>query len=92
MLEAGVTAAVALIAGAATLTNRLHGRVNSVHDRISNLDNRIDQIEISIAQNYVQRSELKDQMRSFEAHMIRLESKLDAFIANFAASKPKDNY
>ena len=83
MLEAGVTAAVALVAGAATLTNRLHGRVNSVHDRISKLDSRIDEIEIGLARNYVQRSELKDSLRSFEDYMIRIEGKLDTFIANY---------
>lgn len=83
MLEAGVTAAVALIAGAATLTNRLHGRIGSVHARITKLDSRIDDIEIGLARNYVQRSELKDSLRSFEDYMIRIEGKLDAFIANY---------
>jgi len=83
MVEAGVSALIAMAAGAAALTNRLHGRVNTVHDRISKLDNRIDKLEIGIAQNYVQRSELKESLKSFEDYMIRIEGKLDAFIANY---------
>ena len=43
-MEALVTAVIAIVAGGATLNNRLHSRINNVHDRISGLDRRIDAI------------------------------------------------
>ena len=50
-MEAIVAAVIAIVAGGATLNNRLHNRINNVHDRISGLDRRIDAIELSVAQD-----------------------------------------
>jgi len=48
-MEAIVAAVIAIVAGGATLNNRLHNRINNVHDRISGLDRRIDAIELGVA-------------------------------------------
>lgn len=73
MIEALIGAAVALITGAATLTNRLH-------NRISDVDKRIDGIELRIAERYVSREELSSSLKRFEDHMVRIENKLDAIV------------
>jgi len=73
MIEALIGAAVALITGAATLTNRLH-------TRISDVDKRIDGIELRIAERYVSREELSSSLKRFEDHMVRIENKLDAIV------------
>ena len=57
-MEAIVAAVIAIVAGGATLNNRLHNRINNVHDRISGLDRRIDAIELSVAQDYVSKADL----------------------------------
>ena len=36
-MEAIVAAVIAIVAGGATLNNRLHNRINNVHDRISGM-------------------------------------------------------
>ena len=73
MIEALIGAAVALITGAATLTNRLY-------TRISDVDKRIDGIELRIAERYVSREELSSSLKRFEDHMVRIENKLDAIV------------
>lgn len=77
MLEAAVTATLAAVAGIATLTNRLHTRINHSHDRISDVDRRVDAIELRIAEKYVSKADLASILRSMEEHMIRIENKLD---------------
>jgi hypothetical protein len=73
MIEAAVTAGIAVLAGMAAITNRLHGRISS-------LDNRVDRIELYVAQNYVTKEDYFQQMQKLEDHMIRIENKLDQFI------------
>ena len=70
MIEAGVTGAIAVIAACATVSNRLH-------NRIQEMDNRMDGVELRIAEQYVKRQELSTALKSFEDHMIRIESKID---------------
>jgi len=79
MIEAAVTAGIATLAAMAAVTNRLHGR-------ISNLDNRVDRVELYVAQNYISKAEHTQQMERLEDHMVRIESKLDAFIQRFPSS------
>ena len=50
MVEAVVSAAIALVAAMAALTNRVHSRINA-------LDNRVDRIELNAAQTYVNKTE-----------------------------------
>ena len=79
-MEAIVAAVIALVAGGATLNNRLHNRINNVHDRISGLDRRIDAIELSVAQDYVSKADLSTMVQRMEAHMVRIENKLDQIV------------
>jgi len=73
MIEAGVSALVALIAGGAAITNRLHSRINE-------LDRRVDSFELRVATNYVPQEQFNETMHRMEAHMIRIENKLDQMI------------
>ena len=76
-MESIVAAVIAIVAGGATLNNRLHNRINNVHDRISGLDRRIDAIELSVAQDYVSKADLSTMVQRMEDHMVRIENKLD---------------
>ena len=77
MTEALVTSVVAVVTAGAALNNRLHNRINSVHERISALDRRLDGIELTVATDYVKKSELAELLSRMEDHMVRIESKLD---------------
>ena len=80
MIEALVSLSIAAIAGGAALNNRLRNRINSVHERISALDRRIDGIELTVASDYVKKSELADMISRMEDHMVRIENKLDQIV------------
>ena len=80
MLEALVSLSIAAIAAGAALNNRLHQRINNVHDRISGLDRRIDAVELSVAQDYVSKTDLNSMMDRMEDHMVRIENKLDQIV------------
>ena len=77
MVEAAVTAALAAAAGVATLTNRLHTRINHLYDRLADHDRRVDGIELRIAEKYVSKADLAAIIKSMEDHMVRIENKLD---------------
>lgn len=80
MFEAIVSVCIGIIAGGAALNNRLHNRINSVHERISALDRRIDGIELTVASDYVKKAELSELLSRMEAHMVRIENKLDQIV------------
>ena len=86
-MEAIVAAVIAIVAGGATLNNRLHNRINNVHDRISGLDRRIDAIELSVAQDYVSKADLSTMVQRMEDHMVRIENKLDQIVLRNAEQK-----
>ena len=73
MIEAGVSALVALIAGGAAITNRLHSRINE-------LDRRVDSFELRVATQYVPQEQFGEALSKMEAHMIRIENKLDQML------------
>ena len=79
-MEAIVSVVIAVVAGGAAINNRLHNRINNVHDRISGLDRRIDGVELTVAQDYVSKTELKSMIDRMEDHMIRIEGKLDQIV------------
>ena len=79
-MEAIVAAVIAIVAGGATLNNRLHNRISNVHDRISGLDRRIDAIELGVAQDYVSKADLSTMVKRMEDHMVRIEGKLDQIV------------
>ena len=62
------------------MNNRLHQRINNVHDRISELDRRIDNVELSVAQEYVSKTDLQTMIDRMEDHMVRIENKLDQIV------------
>ena len=62
------------------MNNRLHQRINNVHDRISGLDRRIDGVELSVAQDYVSKTDLASMVDRMEDHMVRIENKLDQIV------------
>ncbi len=70
MLEAAVTLSIAALTGMSVLTQRLH-------TRISELDKRIDKVELRVAADYVTKAELSAIMERMEAHLIRIEEKMD---------------
>tara|TARA_R100000329_G_scaffold72165_1_gene62828 strand:- start:1232 stop:1489 length:258 start_codon:yes stop_codon:yes gene_type:complete len=76
-VEAAVTATLAAVAGMASITNRLHTRINHLYDRLSEMDRRVDGIELRIAEKYVSKADLAAIIKSMEDHMIRIENKLD---------------
>lgn len=71
---------IAAVAAGAALNNRLHQRINNVHDRITGLDRRIDDVELSVAQDYVSKSDLQTMIDRMEDHMVRIENKLDQIV------------
>ena len=73
MLDAVVTATIALLSGLGVITSRLHLR-------ITELDKRIDQVELKVATDYVQKADLNEIVERVETHMVRIENKLDRII------------
>ena len=74
MLEAIIPSVIAILSGAAVLTNKIYAR-------IMELDKRIDTVELSMAQAYVSKGDFKIVLDRVESHMIRIEDKLDALVA-----------
>ena len=75
MVEALVTAGIAALTGMSILTSRLH-------NRITDLDRRIDKVELRVASEYVTKVELSAIMERMEAHLIRIEEKMDKISFN----------
>ena len=73
MIEAAVPVLVAAATGLSVLFTRIHSRVSA-------LDHRIDQFELRVAQDYVSKTDLNEIVDRVEAHMIRIENKLDKII------------
>ena len=73
MIEAAVSAAVAIIAAGAALTNR-------VHARITEMDRRLDTFELRVVTNYVPKDEFTTAIQKIEDHMIRIETKIDKIV------------
>ena len=74
MLEVVVPLGVALSTGFSVIINRLHTRVFE-------LDRRIDNFELKVAENSVTKQEFAVALDKVEAHMVRIEGKLDDLIS-----------
>ena len=74
MIEALIPVAVAAATGFSVLIRGLYTRV---HD----LDNRIDTFELRVAENYVSRESFSNAIERVEAHMIRIENKIDKIVS-----------
>ena len=70
MLEALIPVGVALATGFGVLMSKLHMRVHE-------LDRRVDGVELRIAENYLSKAEFSTALERVEAHMVRIEDKLD---------------
>ena len=73
MVEAVVAGSVAVIAGGYSV-------VQALHRRVTNVDTRLDRIELSLARDYVPRSEFVASQAKLEEHMVRIEAKLDRML------------
>jgi hypothetical protein len=73
MIEAIVSASIAIIAAGAALTNRTNAR-------ITELDHRIDSFELRVATDYVPQQQFGAALQKMEDHMIRIENKLDQML------------
>ena len=74
MIEALIPVAVAAATGFSVLICGLYTRV---HD----LDSRVDAFELRVAESYVSKESFNITLERVEAHMIRIESKLDKLTA-----------
>jgi uncharacterized coiled-coil protein SlyX len=70
MVEAIIPVGVALATGFSVLITRVHNRVHE-------LDKRLDAVELRVATDYLSKSEFSVCMERVEAHMVRIENKLD---------------
>ena len=75
MIEAAISAGVALISGLVVLTNRLHSRIGEV-------SRRVDAVELRVAKEYLSKAEFSSALERVEGHMVRIEQKLDGILTN----------
>ena len=73
MIEAGVSAVIAIVAAGATLTTRVHNRIND-------MDKRLDTFELRVATSYVPKQDFETAVQKMEDHMIRIETKIDQIV------------
>ena len=73
MVEAWVTAAVAVVGGG-------YGIIQALHRRVTHVDTRLDRLELGLARDYVTRTEFYKEHTKLEEHMIRIEEKLDRML------------
>ncbi len=73
MIESLVSAAIAVVTGGFVLT----GKINK---SLRLLDRRVDEVELRMASEYATKQEFTKALDRFEAHMVRIEEKLDTFI------------
>ena len=73
MLEAVIPVLIAGATGFSVLITRLHSRV-------STLDSKVDALELRVASEYVSKQDLSEIVDRVEAHMTRIENKLDRII------------
>ena len=70
MLEVLIPVGVALSTGFSVL-------IKNLHSRIGELDSRLDTVELRMATDYLSKSEFSRALERVEAHMVRIENKLD---------------
>jgi len=70
MIEPFVPIFVAVGTGFAVLTSR-------IYSKIGHLDNRVDGVELRIVQDYVPKTDFNNALSRMEAHLVRMEDKLD---------------
>jgi len=73
MIEPFIPAVVAIATGVAVLFNKVNARVTQ-------LDHRVDKLELKLVESFTTKQEFSDAMIRMEAHLIRIEDKMDQFI------------
>ena len=73
MIEPFIPAVVAIATGVAVLFNK-------VNQRVTQLDHRVDKLELKLVESFTTKQEFSDAMIRMEAHLIRIEDKMDQFI------------
>ena len=73
MLEVLIPAGVAISTGLSIIFSKLYSRINE-------LDSRLDGVELRIASDYLSKAEFSTALERVEAHMIRIENKLDNLV------------
>lgn len=68
------------MAGAAAVIAGGYSVVQALHRRVTNVDTRLDRVELSLARDYVPRSEFVASQAKLEEHMVRIEAKLDRML------------
>ena len=74
MIETLIPVAVAAATGFSVL-------IRGLYTRVHNLDSRVDAFELRVAENYVSKESFNHALERVEAHMIRIENKLDKLTA-----------
>ena len=75
MIEPFLPLVVAAATGFAVLTSR-------IYTRIAHLDNKVDGIELRVVQEYVSKGDFNSALNRMEAHLVRMEDKIDAIAQN----------
>lgn len=70
MIEALIPVGVAMATGFSVLVRGLHTRVHE-------LDQRVDRFELRVAESYVSKQSFNSALERVEAHMVRIENKID---------------
>ena len=73
MVEFALPLCIAVVTGLSAITTRLHNRIHE-------LDRRVDGVELRIAENYLSKTEFARSLERVEAHMVRIETKLDTLV------------
>ena len=76
MIESLIPISIAVVSGISFLFQRVHCRINV-------LDKRVDKLELRIAEYYVTKVDFSANTRQLEAHMERIENKLDKLITTY---------
>ena len=75
MIEAIIPVVLAAITGGSVMFTRIH---NKIHD----LDRRVDGVELRVAESYVSKTDFNNALDRMEAHLVRIEGKMDQMISN----------
>ena len=73
MVEAIVSASLACVTGGFIYTARINRKIDIV-------DKRVDQVELCMARSYISKQDFAITLERVEAHMIRIEDKLDELV------------
>jgi hypothetical protein len=80
MVESIVSAVLAVVTGGFVLTSRINTKIDSV-------DKRIDEVELCMARSYISKQDFATTLERVEAHMIRIEDKLDELVLTQTRSR-----